>query len=394
MSAAVDARVRARFRSAFGGSPDLVARAPGRVNLMGEHTDYNDGFVLPCAIGFETRVAARARSDGVCRVAAADLGEAVDIFDVRGDIAPSRAHPWSNYIRGVVVEMRRAGYRVDGADLAVAGDVPQGAGLSSSAALEIAAALALAALSGRGDADRTDIARICQRAENDFVGCKCGVMDQLVSARAVEGAALLIDCRTFACRPAPAPNNAAIIIVHSGVTHDHAEGKYNERRRQCELASAALGVAKLRDADEIRLSSYKSKLDPIVFRRARHVITENIRALDAAIAFAGNDLKTLGRLMRASHLSMRDDFEITTPDIDRLADLLNAVIGANGGARMTGGGFGGAVVAVAPNEAVSEIAQEVSLSYRRPDGKVTEVLIQTPAPGATITMGASGIADR
>lgn len=383
MSAAVDARVRKSFAIAYGGNPSLVARAPGRVNLIGEHTDYNDGFVFPCAIGFETRVAARPRGDGAYRVVAADFGDAADVFDARGTIARSAEHPWSNYIRGVIDEMRRAGYATRGADLAIAGDVPQGAGLSSSAALEVATALAIAALAGREDADRTELAKICQRAENDFAGCKCGIMDQLVSARGVEGAALLIDCRSLDCRPVPAPKDAAILIVHSGVIHGHVEGKYNERRRQCEDAAARLGVAKLRDADEAMLGRHESRIDPVAFRRARHVITENRRTVEAADAFSRGDLGTLGRLMRESHLSMQDDFEITTPDVDRLAALLNEAIGAEGGARMTGGGFGGAVVAVAPKARVEEIANKVAAAYRRPDGKPTEVLIEKPSVGAS-----------
>lgn len=383
MSIELDKRVRAAFAAAFGAGPDLVARAPGRVNLIGEHTDYNDGFVLPCAIGFETRVAARSRRDGLYRVTASDFGASVDAFGADGEIARSDKYPWSNYVRGVVVEMRRAGFAANGADFAIAGDVPQGAGLSSSAALEVATALALAALSGRADADRTEIAKICQRAENDFVGCKCGIMDQLVSAGGVDGAALFIDCRSLNCRPVPAPPDAAILIVHSGVIHGHVESHYNDRRRQCEEAAAALGVAKLRDADEATLALHQSALDPIIFRRARHVITENRRTAEAASAFAQSDLNLLGRLMRASHQSMRNDFEITTPDVDKLADLMNAAIGEEGGARMTGGGFGGAVVAVAPKAQLGGIIDEIRAGYRRPDGMPTEILVETPSGGAS-----------
>lgn len=379
----VDSRVRTAFSASFGGTPDLVTRAPGRVNLIGEHTDYNDGFVLPCALGFETRVAARARRDGLYRVVAADFDRAIDSFDARAGFGRSADHPWSDYVRGVVAEMRRAGFAADGADFAVAGDVPQGAGLSSSAALEVASALAIAALAGRPDADRTELAKICQRAENDFVGCRCGIMDQLVSARGVEGAALFIDCRSLDCLPVTAPPDAAILIVHSGVIHGHVEGRYNERRRQCEEAAVTLGVAALRDADEAMLSRQQSNLDPVTFRRARHVITENRRTAEAAGAFSRGDLAMLGRLMRDSHRSMRDDFEITTPEIDRLVSLMNEAIGNAGGARMTGGGFGGAVVAVLPNALVGAVASRIPAAYRRPDGKPTEILVQRPAAGAS-----------
>lgn len=383
MSAELDKRVRAAFAGAFGAGPDLVARAPGRVNLIGEHTDYNDGFVLPCAVGFETRVAARWRGDGIYRVVAADFSDAADMFDAGAEIARSYEHSWSNYVRGVINEMRRAGFSTEGADFAIAGDVPQGAGLSSSAALEVATAIAIAALSGRTNADRTQIAQICQRAENDFVGCNCGIMDQLVSARGVDGAALFIDCRTLDCRPVAAPADAAILIVHSGIIHGHVEGHYNERRRQCEEAAATLGVSKLRDADEEMLSRHREELSPTAYRRARHVITENRRTEDAADAFARGDLKLLGRLMRASHQSMRNDFEITTPEIDTLADLVNAAIGEEGGARMTGGGFGGAVVGVAPTARITELIDRIGDGYRRPDGKPTEIIIQKPSAGAS-----------
>lgn len=386
MNAILDRRVRDAFSAAFGGAPGVIARAPGRVNLIGEHTDYNDGFVFPCAIGFETRVAARARGDGHYRVAAADFGGSIDAFDAGAGISRSSERPWSNYVRGVVEGMGKAGFSVAGADLAVAGDVPQGAGLSSSASLEVAVALAVAALAGRAGDDRTAIAKICQRAENEFVGCQCGVMDQLVSARGVEGAALLIDCRTLDCRPVPAPSSAAIVIVHSGVVHGHAGGAYNERRRQCERAAAMLGVVKLRDADEGALSRRERDFDPLTFRRARHVITENRRTLDAAEAFARGDLRMLGRLMRESHRSMRDDFEITTPEIDSLADLMNAVTGDAGGARMTGGGFGGAVVAVTHEARVNELIAAVTRDYRRPDGEPAEAFVQGPAAGASYVL--------
>jgi len=382
----VQARVRVldAFAAAFDGRPHVVSRAPGRVNIIGEHTDYNDGFVLPCAIGFDTCVAARPRDDGLVCVVAADFGGAVDQFDIRESIQRSATKPWANYVRGVFSEMHRAGLEIGGADLAVAGDVPQGAGLSSSAALEVATALAVAALAGQPDADRTALAQVCQRAENDFVGCQCGIMDQLVSARGVAGSALFIDCRTLACRAVPASPDVAILIIHSGVVHGHVESHYNERRRQCEEAAAVLGVGKLRDADEAMLAARCGLFSPVTFRRARHVIIENERTAAAANSFASGDLKSLGELMRASHQSMRDDFEITTPDIDRLVDIVNEAIGPDGGARMTGGGFGGSVVALAPAAAALAVAKQVAADYARPDGRPTEVLIEKPCAGASL----------
>lgn len=387
MSGALNDRALDAFSRAFGGAPDFVARAPGRVNLIGEHTDYNDGFVLPLAISVETRIAARARDDGAVRLAAADYGGALDEFLLAAPIAPS-AQLWANYVRGVIDGMQRAGFAFAGADLAIAGDIPQGAGLSSSASLEVATAIAVARLAGDTAPDLTALARIAQAAESDFVGCKCGIMDQLVSTRAREGAALLIDCRTLECRPCPAPAGAAILIVHSGVTRGLVDGAYNERRRQCEAAAAALGVAALRDADEAMLAAHQSRLDKLAFRRARHVVSENRRTLDAAASFAGGDLETLGRLMAASHASMRDDFEITTPEVDRLAALMREIIGGRGGARMTGGGFGGCVVGILPEIDAEDAAAEIDRRYRRPDGKPALILIERPAGGAGVVQTA------
>ncbi len=386
MSGDVGSRVREAFARAFTTSPEAVARAPGRVNLIGEHTDYNDGFVFPCAIGLETQVALRARNDGVVRIVAADFGGAIDEFSLASPIVRSSNNPWADYVRGVIREMRAEGFAFSGGDISIAGDVPQGAGLSSSASLEVATALAVAACAGRPDADRTNLAKISQRAENDFVGCNCGIMDQLVSAQGVEGAALLIDCRTLKFTPVRAPDKISILIVHSGVLHGHAGGHYNDRRRQCDEAASALGVSKLRDADEQMLQSGVGTLDPVAFRRARHVITENARTQRAADAFAAGDLRTLGALMRASHRSMRDDFEVTTPDVDRLADLLNEAIGEEGGARMTGGGFGGAVVALAHRTRAAEIAARIEAVYERPDGQATKMLIQKPVSGAALIL--------
>lgn len=387
MSEALQGRALDAFARAFGGAPDFVARAPGRVNLIGEHTDYNDGFVLPLAISVETRIAARARRDGAVRLAAADYGGALDEFSLSAPIMRS-AHLWANYVRGVVDGMRRAGFAFAGADLAIAGDIPQGAGLSSSASLEVATAVALARLAGEATPDMTAIAQIAQAAEVDFVGCKCGIMDQLVSARAREGAALLIDCRTLECRPCPAPPGVAILIVHSGVSRGLVDGAYNERRRQCEAAARALGVPALRDADAAMLAAQEARMDKLAFRRARHVVSENRRTLDAAAAFAAGDLELLGRLMAASHASMRDDFEITTPDVDRLAALMRKIIGAKGGVRMTGGGFGGCVVGVLAAGDAADAAAEIDRRHRRPDGKPTLILIERPAGGAGVVQTA------
>lgn len=369
------------FRDTFGASPELAARAPGRVNLIGEHTDYNDGFVLPCAISRQTMVAARRRDDGQVRIVAGDLGGATTTFSLAAPIDPDSIAPWSNYVRGVADGLLQTGLDLPGADLAIIGDMPQGAGLSSSAALENAAGLALAALAGQPDFDRSRLALIGQRAEHRFAGCQCGIMDQLVSARAVAGAALLIDCRSLECTPVALPDDLAVMIVHSGIERGLVDGEYNLRRQQCEAAARHFGVAALRDLAELPEAG---GLDAVTYARARHVVGENARTLAAAQALQAGDLPRLGALMAESHAAMRDDFQITLPAIDALVALLQDAIGTAGGARMTGGGFGGAVVALLPAGEVERVRSAVLAGYRSPRGEVPLIMIERPAAGASL----------
>jgi galactokinase len=369
------------FRDSFGQAPEVVARAPGRVNLIGEHTDYNDGFVLPCAISRQTLVAARRRDDRQVRIIAGDLGGATNAFSLAEPIEPDSAAPWSNYLRGVADGLLEAGLDLPGADLAIIGDMPQGAGLSSSAALENAAGLALAALAGQPDLDRTRLALIGQRAEHRFAGCNCGIMDQLVSAQAAQGAALLIDCRSLECTPVPLPADLAVMIVHSGIERGLVDGEYNLRREQCEAAARHYGVPALRDLAELPVAG---GLDPVAYARARHVVGENARTLAAADALRRGDMAALGALMAQSHAAMRDDFQITLPAIDQLVTLLQQAIGSEGGARMTGGGFGGAVVALLPYDQVDTVRAKVMAGHRTPSGQAPLIMIETPAPGASL----------
>lgn len=375
------AALTALFGATFGGLPELIARAPGRVNLIGEHTDYNDGFVLPCAISRQTLVAARRRDDRQVRAVAGDLGGVETSFALDTPIRPDAAAPWSNYLRGMADGLLAVGLDLPGADLAILGDMPRGAGLSSSAALENAAGLALAALAGQADFDRTRLALIGQRAEHLFAGCQCGIMDQLVSARAVAGAALLIDCRSLECTPVPLPADVAVMIVHSGIARGLVDGEYNLRRQQCEAAARHFGVAALRDLAEL---PPPGGLDPVAYARARHVVGENARTLAAADALRAGDLAQLGQLMAASHAAMRDDFAITLPAIDRLVELLQQAIGSDGGARMTGGGFGGAVVAVLPQGRVEAVRAAVLGHYHTPDGQAPLIMIERAAAGACL----------
>lgn len=370
------------FRAAFGMEPLLRVQAPGRVNLIGEHTDYNDGFVLPCAIDFGTRIAARARNDDIVQVVAADYDGAIDRFRLGAAIPHAADAAWANYVRGMVQVLVARGLPLRGADLAVAGDVPQGAGLSSSASFEVAVGQAFKSLYGLS-LDPTALALAAQRAENEFVGCNCGIMDQLISARGEAGHALLIDCRSLEAVPVPMPPELAVMIVHSRVERGLVDSEYNTRRRQCEAAARHYGMPALRDVSLQRLVDDAAGLDGTVFRRARHIVSENARTQAAAAALRQGDLPTLGQLMAASHASMRDDFEITVPAVDALVEILQQAIGLQGGARMTGGGFGGCVVALLPRARVDEVRATVEARYRAPDGSAPFVWVCQPSTGAS-----------
>jgi galactokinase len=369
------------FHDSYGHEPAFITRAPGRVNLIGEHTDYNDGFVLPCAISKQTMVAVRPRDDGRVNVVAGNLDMARAQFRMDEPVRACTDAPWSNYVRGMIALMIAQGYDVPGADIAIWGNVPQGAGLSSSASLENATGLAWAALAGKSDIDLTQLALLGQRTEHEFAGCKCGIMDQLVSARAQDGNALLIDCRSLKTQAIEVPDNLAILIVHSGISRGLVDGAYNERRMQCETAAAHYGVAALRDID---VMPPLGSLDPVAYKRARHVVTENARTLAAAKAFASNDVSMLGVLMAASHASMRDDFDITLPAIDALVSILSNAIGSHGGARMTGGGFGGAVVALVAKDRLDDAIEAVNAHYRTPNGGVPDILIEHAGAGVSL----------
>lgn len=380
MTGDLGTRLKAGFATAFGGAPTLVARAPGRVNLIGEHTDYNDGFALPIAIGAETRVALRPRGDGIVHLAALDLGEedrfsAEDVFEATGG--------WRDYIRGTLAVLREAGIPIVAADIAIAGDVPKGTGLSSSASLEVALATAMLAAAGRSAQPR-QVALWAQAAENDFVGMRCGNLDQLAAAATQEGAALLIDCRSLDLTPIPMPTDVAVMIVQSGVVRGLVEGEYNLRRQQCEEAAHALGVAALRDVAFAKLEASRHLMSDIVFRRARHIVTDNARALAAADALGCGDLVAMGQLMMASHASQRDDFEITVAHTDRLATLMQSTIGQEGGARQTGGGFGGAVVGLMREAAVATVRERVLQNYRTPTGALPDVRVERASAGASL----------
>ncbi|WP_159566563.1 galactokinase [Budvicia diplopodorum] len=374
-------QTQAIFQQQFGYSAELTIQAPGRVNLIGEHTDYNDGFVLPCAIDYQTVISCAKRNDRQIRVIAADYNNQQDIFSLDGKIESHPEYMWANYVRGVILFLQQRVDGVGGADLVISGNVPQGAGLSSSASLEVAVGKTLQALY-QLDIDDVALALNGQQAENQFVGCNCGIMDQLISALGEPDRALLIDCRSLHTRSVPVPKDMAVIIINSNVKRGLVDSEYNARRKQCEIAAAFFGVPALRDVTLEQLNSAKDRLDPIVFKRARHVITENNRTLAAASALAAGNLPELGQLMADSHRSMRDDFEITVPAIDTLVNIVKQVIGNRGGVRMTGGGFGGCIVALAPQSLVDAIRQAVSEQYHQQTG-MKEVFYVCRASGGT-----------
>lgn len=359
------------FVQHFGYPPDLTVQAPGRVNLIGEHTDYNDGFVLPCAIDYQTVISAAKRDDGQIRALAADYDNQQDLFSLAGPITPHPDWQWANYVRGVIKHLLNRCSDFGGADLVISGNVPQGAGLSSSASLEVAVGQALQALYGL-PLDGVALALNGQEAENQFVGCNCGIMDQLISALGKQDHALLIDCRSLVTQAVSMPENVAVVIINSNVKRGLVDSEYNTRRKQCEEAARFFGVKALRDVNEEQFAGSHAGLDPIVAKRARHVITENARTLAAANALAAGDLQQMGLLMAQSHASMRDDFEITVPPINALVEIVKSVIGERGGVRMTGGGFGGCVVALMPQELVASVREAVAREYPRRTNGLTE----------------------
>lgn len=331
-------------------------RAPGRLNLIGEHTDYNDGFVLPFALPYATSATVTPRADGALRLRSAQRGEA-DPLTVAG-LEPGAVTGWAAYAAGVVWVLREAGHDVSGGfDVLVDGDVPEGAGLSSSAALECAVVSALDDALGLGLAP-ADRALLAQRAENDFVGMPSGVMDQMASVLGTEAHALFLDCRSLQVEQVPLDlPGLSILLVDSRAPHQLTDGAYADRRRACEAAAAALGVPALRDATEADLD----RLDGVPLRRARHVVTENARVLATVTALREGRTADVGPLLSASHASMRDDFEITVPRVDLIA--ATAVAAGALGARMTGGGFGGCVLALVPAGAENSIMEKVTEAY-------------------------------
>ncbi|MGO2318341.1 MAG: galactokinase [Vibrio toranzoniae] len=373
--------VKASFEQVLGYQATYIVQAPGRVNLIGEHTDYNDGFVLPCAINYQTVVAAAKREDNMVRVVSVNYDNAVDEFDITQEITFQQDKMWANYIRGVVKCLLGRGFEFKGADISVTGNVPQGAGLSSSAALEVVIGQTFKVLYNL-EISQAEVALNGQQAENEFVGCNCGIMDQMISAEGLANHAMLLDCRSLETQAVSMPEDMAVVIINSNKKRGLVDSEYNTRREQCEEAARLFGVPALRDVTIEQFKAKESELDEMVAKRARHVITENDRTVEAAQALRTHDMKRMGELMAESHASMRDDFEITVKEIDTLVDMVKEVIGDQGGVRMTGGGFGGCIVALVPPALVDEIKTTVEQKYQAATGLKESIYVCQAKDGA------------
>ena len=371
-----------RFRALHGAHPVLV-QAPGRVNLIGEHTDYNEGFVLPAAIAFQTQIAAAQRGDRRLLVSSENYGEGVE-FNLDNMPASPRGH-WSDYVAGVVRLMDRELGQLCGANLLIHGNVPPGAGLSSSASLEVAVCRAFLEISERA-LDGTSIARLCQRAENEFVGARCGIMDQFISVHGKRNHALRLDCKTLEFRQLPIPADVRLVICNTMVRHSVAAGEYNLRRAECEtgarfFAERVPGARTLRDLTLEDFEKFGGQLPEVIRKRCRHVLTENSRALQAAEALQSGDLNRFGRLMGNSHASLRDDFEVSCEELDLMVRLAQQNQGVYG-TRMTGGGFGGCTINLVQQDHLESFQRNVSAGYVNATGRAPEIYISAAADGA------------
>jgi galactokinase len=357
--------LRSKFREVYGDDA-AVYRAPGRVNLIGEHTDYNDGFVFPAAIDLFAWIAIAPRNDRRIYLRSENFGQTAEFDLDAGPRAASRE--WSSYVFGVALVLEQRGYRLRGANLLIRGDVPIGAGVSSSAALEVGSGFALLANSGIA-IDGTKLALCCQKAENDFVGTRCGIMDQLASACCVGDRALLLDCRSLEFRTVPLPAGVRLVICNSMVKRELATSAYNTRRAECEegvrlIAERFPGVRALRDVTMEQLQSCQGTLPENVYKRCRHVVSEDARVILAADALEHNRLDDLRSLMAESHRSLRDDYEVSCAELDLLVELASEAEGVHG-ARMTGAGFGGCAINLVNSEAVAEFQRRISTGYER-----------------------------
>jgi galactokinase len=370
------------FQNLFGVSPRIFS-APGRVNLIGEHTDYNDGFVMPCAIGMSTRVAISPREDHKLVLRSQEFPDQLE-FDL-DNLPQHGVGAWSDYVLGVAVMLEQIGHPSPGANLLVRGEVPMGAGLSSSAAIEVASALAFLNLNG-AKLPLPAIAKLCQRAENVFIGARVGIMDQFVSCLGKAEHALMLDCRSLEFKLIPIPSNVRLVICNTMVKHEHAGGEYNQRREECEAGVKILtkwypGIRALRDISLQQLKEHSEDLPDTIYRRCLHVVQENQRVLDAARLLVNGDLQGVGELMRESHRSLRDLYEVSCRELNVMVDVAEGLPGYYGG-RMTGGGFGGSTVNLVNATDAAAFAEQVAGRYQRETGTEPVVYVCSAADGA------------
>jgi galactokinase len=377
------------FESLFGSQPRIFC-APGRVNLLGEHTDYNDGFVMPCAIGFSTRVAVSPRPDRKLVIRSEEFSEQHE-FDLEN--LPSRGKGvWADYVLGIAVMLQEIGHPTPGASLLVRGEVPIGAGLSSSAAIEVASALALISLNG-ARLSLPEVAKLCQRAENVFIGARVGIMDQFVSCLGKAGHALLLDCRSLEFKLIPIPEDVRLVICNTMVKHEHASGAYNLRRDECDEGMRILSewypnARALRDISVEQLERHIAEIPATIYKRCLHVVTENQRVLEGAKYLAAGDVGRFGSLMRESHRSLRDLFEVSCRELDIMVEIAESLDGYYGG-RMTGGGFGGCTVNLVKAADASRFAAQISERYQAATGIKPDVYVCSAANGASADLNST-----
>ena len=375
-------RTLEKFKAHFGGE-SVLYRAPGRVNLIGEHTDYNEGFVLPAAIDSYCWVAAAPRNNGKITVYSENFGHAAEAS--LENLWRQKKNNWADYPLGVAWALQEAGITVPGANLYIKGDVPLGSGLSSSAAIEVAVGYALLGLCGKS-IDRTALAVICQRAENEYVGARCGIMDQFVCCHASAGHALLIDCRSLESRALRLPEDIRMVVCNTMVRHEHSAGEYNARRAECEqgvrrLTEVMPGIRSLRDVSATELETHRERLTEVVYRRCRHIVTENARVLKMVESLEAGDLQKVAELMSESHASLRDDYEVSCRELDLMVEIASGLPGVHG-ARMTGGGFGGCTVNLVEADAAENFRKTVAEVYEHKTGLRPEILICEAASAA------------
>jgi galactokinase len=367
----------------FQGTQWVRFSAPGRVNLIGEHTDYNDGFVMPSAVDLRTRIDASTRPERKLGIQSQEFPES---FEFELDNLPQHATgAWCDYVLGVAIGLRQNGHTLQGANLIVQSDVPVGAGLSSSAAIEVASALALMILDGVS-MTLPEVAKLCQRAENQFIGARVGIMDQFVACLGKAGHALLLDCRSLEFEFIPIPDDVRIVVCDTMVKHQHASGEYNRRRAECEEGVRILSkwypdIRALRDISLPQLAEHAKDIPLTIYKRCRHVVEENERVLDGANRLRAGNLSGFGELMRESHRSLRDLYEVSCRELDIMVEAAEGLSGYYGG-RMTGGGFGGSTINLVDRTRAKEFAQQISARYHRATGVQPEVRICSAADGA------------